>query len=126
MIKKKNKLLILEDDLEVLEVMKLIFKLEGFEVFSSTRASVAFEILGSKEIDAIVSDIRIPGMNGIEFGKLVRNAGICIPIVYFSAEVDAASVYGKDFIEIGNTRFVSKPCSTSVVIEALGGLLQKN
>lgn len=86
--------------------------------------STAMETLKSEQIDGIVSDIRMPGMSGIDFGKVLRKSGINIPIVYFSAEMDGANFYKDDLIEIGNNRFVAKPAPTSNLVDAIRELLQ--
>jgi DNA-binding response OmpR family regulator len=117
-------LLIVEDNPALGEVIELILRMEGYKVFLTSMPSTAMETLRSEEIDGIVSDIRMPGMSGIDFGKVLRKAGISIPIVYFSAEMDGANFYKDELIEIGNTRFIAKPSPPSDLVEALREILQ--
>lgn len=119
-------LLVVEDNPIVSEVLDFLLRLDGYKVFLSPMPSLALEMLKSERIDGIISDIRMPGMNGIDFGKVIRRAGIEIPIVYFSAELDGANFYKDDLLEIGNTRFVAKLSAPSDLTDALRELLLKS
>lgn len=118
-------LLIVEDNPAILEMLDMVLKLEGYNVFLSSRPSVALEILKTQHIDGIVSDIRMPEMSGIELGKVLRGKGIKIPIVYLSAEADGANFYKNELLEIGNFMFVAKPSPTTDLLDALARILPK-
>ncbi len=106
-------ILVVDDEPELLEVLKLGLSLEGFSVFETDSAAFAIRLLSIENIDVIISDIRMPIMNGIEFGRLIRTLDFKMPIIYHSAEYNGEDVYKLDLVEIGNCTFVSKPCVVS-------------
>ncbi|HUH79533.1 MAG TPA: response regulator [Methanoregula sp.] len=77
--------LYVDDEPDLLEIGKEFLEQSGqFTVDIIPSASAALTLLGTKNYDAIISDYQMPGMNGIEFLKKVRNAGNAIPFILFT------------------------------------------
>lgn len=77
--------LLVDDEVELLHIGKLFLEQTGdigVEICES--ASSALEFLQKDQFDAIVSDYQMPGMDGIEFLKYVRNGGSSIPFIIFT------------------------------------------
>jgi DNA-binding response OmpR family regulator len=106
-------ILVVDDEPDIREVLIYALCLDGFSVFESESAAFAIRLLRTNNIDVIISDIRMPIMNGIEFGRMIRALDFNMPIIYHSAEYNGKDVYKLDLIEIGNCTFVSKPCASS-------------
>lgn len=68
-----KKLLVVDDEVDLREIISEDFEMMGAEVFSAENGRVAFEIAQRVLPDAIVSDIRMPGGDGIELLKSVRS-----------------------------------------------------
>jgi DNA-binding NtrC family response regulator len=67
-----NKILIVEDDDSLLQIMQIQLRKEGYEVASAANAEQAIEILQSAPQDLIITDLHLPGISGIDLLKKVR------------------------------------------------------
>lgn len=92
------------------------------EVFEAGSGIEAMEILGSQPIHLILSDINIPGMDGIEFLRQIQARYPEIPVVIISTESSASSV--KQSIQAGVRAYIRKPFTADQVKERVVPLLQ--
>jgi DNA-binding NtrC family response regulator len=69
----KAKVLFVDDQQEFLNMLKRRLRQETYEQFYTTNIDEAFEILKKERIDVIVSDMNMPGMNGVELFKKLRD-----------------------------------------------------
>jgi len=77
--------LLIDDDAMILDVTSLYLQREGeFSVTTCEGASAALDILESRSFDTIISDYEMPGMDGIEFLKIVRARGDTSPFIIFT------------------------------------------
>ncbi len=65
-------ILLVDDEANVLSALKRLLRKDGYQIFSTTSAAEAFEILASNKVGVIVSDQRMPEMNGTEFLSQVK------------------------------------------------------
>jgi len=86
-----------------------------FEKFTS--AIEAYEYISTSTVDIVISDIRMPLMNGIEFSKKVKDYKKDIIVILLSASNDAE--YLMEAINVGVDRFLPKPYSIKELIEIL-------
>ena len=78
-------LLITDDDPTVLNLASFILQKSDYLCLKATSAIEALQILSdSPEVEALVSDIRMPGMSGIELGHTVRKMKADLPILLIS------------------------------------------
>lgn len=80
----KGNLLLIDDEAELSESMKELFSDEAREIYIANNGQEALEILASKDIDCVVSDIKMPVMDGLKFMKLARERGFSQPIIFFT------------------------------------------
>jgi PAS domain S-box-containing protein len=79
------RILYVDDEPGLLEISKLFLERSGqFIVDTITSAPDALALLDAKNYDAIISDYQMPGMDGIEFLKMVRTSGNTIPFILFT------------------------------------------
>ncbi|MEN6610997.1 MAG: PAS domain S-box protein [Methanoregulaceae archaeon] len=77
--------LYVDDEPDLLEIGKVFLEQSGeFEVVTLTSAEDALPKLSQKKYDAIISDYQMPGMDGIEFLKRVRESGNSVPFIIFT------------------------------------------
>lgn len=77
--------LVVEDEARVADFVSRGLRAEGISAVSASSAELAGEILEDEKFDAILLDIMLPGMDGIEFCKTLRDAGNYTPILILSA-----------------------------------------
>ena len=100
---------LIEDDNLMREWLGRSLTTRGYKVERFRRAEEALPTLCDDTPDAVVTDIRMPGMSGIELGRLLRTRGIDVPLVFMTA--DASESLGVDALEIGVRRLLRKPFS---------------
>ena len=116
---KKNKILFVDDEKDILEFLGYYFSYKGFEVFKSTNGKEAIEIAKSIVPHIIILDIMMPEMNGfITCCKLRELKSLDNTIIAFlSAKGDAHSqVKGFKF---GADDFFQKPIKPQIIVDRL-------
>ncbi|MEP6787976.1 MAG: sigma-54 dependent transcriptional regulator [Acidobacteriota bacterium] len=117
------KLLIVDDEAGYRKVLKAIFEAEGYDVATATDGRSAFTHLKSKKFDLIVSDVRMPDVDGIELLKGAREADPDIGVVLMTAfgTVDTA----REAFKLGADDFVQKPFNNDELKTIVSRTLQK-
>ncbi|GAB4178508.1 MAG: sigma-54 dependent transcriptional regulator [Calditrichia bacterium] len=87
-----GKILIVDDEHSVRESLSNWLEEEGYEIYSAETAEEATSILAEQDVNLILLDIRLPGMNGLEFQKQIRQKqpDLIIIIMTAFASVDSA------------------------------------
>ncbi len=98
---------LIEDDNLMREWLGRSLATRGYAVERFRSAEEALPNLCDDTPDAVVSDIRMPGISGIELGRKLRARGIDVPLVFMTA--DASESLGVDALEIGVRRLLRKP-----------------
>ncbi|HKV56479.1 MAG TPA: response regulator transcription factor [Candidatus Binataceae bacterium] len=78
-------LLVVEDEVKLLKHLCRGLGEEGFSVLSAGSAESAQRIVEHGEFDAMVLDLQLPGMNGLEFLRMIRKAGNSTPVLILTA-----------------------------------------
>lgn len=86
------KVLIVDDEKNYLFVLEDLLSDEGYEVLTASTASEGLEIIQRESIDTVLSDIKMPGMTGIELLEKILNMDSDLPVILMTAfaEVDQA------------------------------------
>ncbi len=102
-------ILIVEDEPKMLRLLELNLADAGYATRTASTAENGLKILASDRIDLVLSDVKLPGMNGLEFLQAVKRANAAIPVVMMTAygTVESAVEAMKD----GASDFVLKPFS---------------
>jgi two-component system response regulator PilR (NtrC family) len=100
-------ILIVDDEPNIIEVLEIFLHDEGMEVFKSTSGLKALEILRKKEIDIVISDIRMPDLSGVELlreAKQVAPQAMFIMITAFASTETAIEA-----LQHGAFDYITKP-----------------
>src|ERR1700749_1010447 len=120
-----RKILIVDDDVALRQ--SLAEQLELHEEFASVQcdsAAQALRIASADRFDAILLDVGLPDMDGRELCRLLRRAGVQIPIVILTgADSDADTVLGLDS---GADDYVTKPFRLGVLLARLRAHLRQS
>jgi CheY-like chemotaxis protein len=79
------RLLLVEDCAELAENITDVLELEGYQVLLMGTAEGALEALKQETFDGILTDLRLPGMSGLELIRIVRRSDRTLPIVLMTA-----------------------------------------
>lgn len=80
-------LLIVDDEADIRKNLCSYFKLKGFEVDAAENGVAALDILAVKHIDIIISDVKMPGMDGVELLREVRKQYPMIRVIMITGYV---------------------------------------
>lgn len=80
----KGNLLLIDDEPELSESMAELLEDEAKEIFIACNGEEALKILEQNKIDCVVSDIKMPVMDGLKFMKIARQRGHEQPIIFFT------------------------------------------
>ena len=101
-----NNILVVDDEKEIRDLLEINLRNEGYSVFKASCGEEALEILDREEINLIVLDIMMPGMDGLEACTRIREK-YNIPILMLSAKTeDMDKIQG---IMTGADDYVCKP-----------------
>ena len=99
------------DDEEILRsLLEKILKKEGYTVHLAASGKEALRILEGNPVDIVVSDIKMPEMDGIELLKVVKENHPNVGVIMMTAYADTCSV--KDALLLGADDYVTKPFKT--------------
>ncbi len=114
---KQAKILIVDDDPEVLESVTSLVAGSGFSVTSCTTAKDALSLIQIEDFDSVLSDIQMRDISGIELLEKLKTINAEIPVILFTghAEIDFAI----NAIKKGAFDFVTKPFNPAYLIESI-------
>lgn len=116
-----KKVLIVDDDTDILEVLNLLFEFSGYQTKATPDASDTCKLVEEFQPNAIVMDVLLSGYDGREICRRLKAAQTTkdIPVVMISAHPDAA----RSTREAGADDFVAKPFDINVLLEKIEKLL---
>lgn len=117
-----RRILVVDDHLDTLRLLETVLSLCGFDVAAATNVPSALR-LAANGIDAIATDLAMPGTDGIEFIRRVR-AGRSkprIPIIAVTGQAIDSSRIGP--ADLDCCRIVLKPCDVAAVADLLHELI---
>ncbi len=102
-----SKILVVDDEVKACELLKRFLELNGYEVIISNNGEEAIEKVKNEKPDAMLLDIRMPGMEGTEVLKRVREFDRDIGIIMVTAVKDDS--VGKAVLRSGADEYITKP-----------------
>jgi len=111
------KFLYVEDDETHREELKVFLKRRVGKLFLAADGREGLEIFKKEKPDIVISDLRMPNMDGIELSKEIRKIDKICPIVITTAFSDLETIL--EAVDIGIDKYVLKPINTKELVEAL-------
>lgn len=108
-----KKILLVDDERDIMNLLEEVLRKEGFQnILKATTGERAVEVCRSEKPDAIILDIMLPGIDGIETCRRIRDFSIC-PILFLSSKNDDVDkIIG---LSCGGDDYVTKPFSPKEV-----------
>lgn len=117
-------ILFVDDNENTRKLMKAVLKNEGFNLVCAASGPEGLSVIESKHIDLIVLDVMMPGMDGYEFTKLLRDSGNNTPILMVTAKQLFEEEY-KGFI-YGADDYMTKPVDEKELVFRIKALLRRS
>ena len=121
----KRTILIVDDEEDIRELVALNLGREGFKVVGSETGEQALKLARSQPPDLIVLDLMLPGMDGLEVCRKIRNDPQTsqIPIVMLTAKGEEADIVTG--LELGADDYMTKPFSGKVLVARVRRILRR-
>jgi two-component system, NtrC family, response regulator HydG len=118
-----KKILVVDDEIGIRQSLKKILEKEGFEVMTASNGEEAFKVIRGGDIDLLISDIRMAGMDGLELLKVCKSVSPYTEVIMITgyASVDTAV----DSMKQGAYDYITKPFKKADILKAVGKAIEK-
>lgn len=120
-----KQILVVDDDVEMLALLERVLSDNGYRPFMARDGTEALELLETRQIDLILSDVAMPGLNGYQLCQRVKSSPqpgwALIPFIFISARTLASDIrYGKS---LGADDYLTKPFAIEDLLAVIKGKL---
>jgi len=116
----RSKILVIDDERELLVMMKAILEEKGYRVFCAADGPEGIRLNELEDPDLIILDLRMPGMNGIETLRGIRAADAEVRVIILTGFGSPDSI--RDAADLNVNEYLSKPFEN----EALSQIVKNN
>ena len=102
-----SKILVVDDEVKACELLKRFLEMKGYDVIMANNGEDAIEKARNEKPDAMLLDIRMPGMEGTEVLKQIREFDKDVGIVMVTAVKEEQ--VGKEALKAGADEYITKP-----------------
>ncbi len=106
---RKGAILIVEDEAKMRRLLELNLGEDGFATFSAGDAETGLKLLQQNSIDLVVTDLKLPGMDGLEFLQTIKRQNAALPVVVMTAFGSVETAV--EAMKAGASDYVLKPFS---------------
>ena len=127
----KSKVLLVDDEEQFLDTLTQRLEIRGLKVEAVTGGEEALDMVEDKKIDAVILDLAMPGIDGIETLRLLKAKQPDLQIIMLTGKATVKS--GIEAMKLGAADFLEKPVDLNLLLEKIGEaknkrllLIQKN
>jgi DNA-binding response OmpR family regulator len=118
----EKKVLIIDDDPHIREILEDYLKFEGFSVYAAEDTEKGYQLLNADDFDVLILDIMLPDEDGWEFCQRIRPE-FELPIIFLSAKDESTDkITG---LELGADDYITKPFSPREVVARIKAVLRR-
>jgi len=120
----REKILAVDDEEDILELLRFNLAREGYQVSCAASGEEALRIARTKPVDLIVLDLMLPGLDGLDVTRKIKNESKIkhIPIIMLTAKGEEADVVTG--LELGASDYVTKPFSPRILVARIKAVLR--
>ena len=121
----KERILVVDDEEDILELVRFNLAREGYDLVCTTSGEEAPEIARKKHPDLLILDLMLPGIDGLEVTKILKNDVKTkdIPIIMLTAKGEEADIVTG--LELGADDYVTKPFSPRILVARVRAALRR-
>lgn len=116
-------ILVVEDDAHTRRLMCAVLSAQGFAAHPAEDGFAALDVIDRQQIDLIVLDIMMPGIDGYELTRQLRGAGLSVPILMVSARGEARD--RRLGFRVGTDDYMRKPVDEEELVLRIRALLRR-
>lgn len=118
------KILVVDDERSIAEILKYSLEKEGYKVFLSFDGEDALKKIAELDLDLVLLDIMLPGRDGFEVCQEIRATRSRLPVIMLTAkETEVDKIVG---LEIGADDYITKPFSIREVMARVKAVLRRS
>ena len=114
-----KKVLIIEDNLDNLKIMTYALQRAGYEVISTERGEAGYELAVNDPPDFIIMDINLPGIDGIETTRMIRNSKVDADMPIIAVTSYAMTGDRERILAAGCNGYIEKPIDPITLVERI-------
>jgi DNA-binding response OmpR family regulator len=118
--------LVIDDDPVILDLLRVNFEIEGFDVVTATNGEEGLERAHAVQPDVVISDIMMPKRDGLQLlGDLKSDPETeDLPVILLSAKAQKSEV--QEGLDLGADDYITKPFDPIKLIERLNGVVSRS
>lgn len=115
--------LVVDDEPHMCNVLCRILKKEGYKVITASDGATALRLTKQKTPDLILLDLMMPGIDGMEVCRRVREFSKTTRIIYFTAKAELTDTFKFEQLQNGVDAFIAKPAASKQILTTIGSVL---
>ena len=121
----KDHIVVIEDEEDILELLRYHLTREGYSVTTATNGEQALKIISQKSANLVLLDLMLPGLNGLEICRSLKRdpKTAAIPIMMVTAKNEESDVVLG--LELGAEDYIMKPFSMKVLVARVHAVLRR-
>jgi two-component system phosphate regulon response regulator PhoB len=121
----KERILVVEDDEDILQLLKYNLAKEGYQVTGAASGEDAVKVLKANLPDLVLLDLMLPGIDGLEICRLLKREARTsqVPIIMLTAKGEEADIVTG--LELGADDYITKPFSPRVMLARVRTALRR-
>ena len=116
------KILVVDDDFEILKLMRTILEMKNYQVMTYQEVTVPININNLKGFDLILLDVMMPNIDGMQICKQIRNK-VSSPIIFVSAKDTEEDIVSG--LNLGGDDYITKPFSINQLVAKVAANLKR-
>jgi two-component system OmpR family response regulator len=122
-VPKEARLLVVDDEPNILELLSASLRFAGFDVATATNGTDALRVAASYRPDLVVLDVMMPGLDGFEVVKRLRQEEQRVPVLFLTAKDGTEDKIAG--LTLGGDDYITKPFSLEEVIARIRAVLRR-
>ncbi len=119
----KTRILVVDDELSMREFISILLEREGYEVLTAADATTALERLAAAPVDLVISDVQMPGLNGLELLSRIR--AFCSETAVLLITAYSTSEQAVEAMKLGAYDYLAKPFKVEEIKVLVRNALEK-
>lgn len=119
----KAHILVVDDDPLICQQLDELFTHQGYKVHAASAPEEALQVLESQDIDLVITDIRFPGMDGVELTRRMAARWSDVPVIVMTGYAEIQNAV--EVLKLGASDYIVKPFSMGAIQESVRLVLER-